>query len=206
MAKGYTTKTKVAQFLNTTISMSDGDFAVLIGYAEKIIDQLTGRNFIADASASVRLFDGNGKQIMSIDDCVAITTVEVGNDDFGGTFTTIAAISTSIADGYFKLPSNAVAKLEPITQLKLRSRCFLQGVQNQKITAKWGYSVACPDDVSMACTILTAGIYNYNRGGGAGNVKSERIGDYSVTYDNDNGWDDLERAKGIITTRTRINI
>lgn len=213
MAKGYTTKAKVAQFLNTTISMSDDDFAVLIAYAESIIEQITGRIFAVvltdeeelEDVAEVRLFSGNGRQSLLIDDTCLVTKVEVGNDDYGGSFTEVDPVSEN-PDGYFLLPPNALSKGQPITEIKLRSRHWTCGELNNRITAVWAYSEEAPDDISFAATVLTGGIYNYNRGGGSGNIKSERIGDYSVTYDNDGGWDDLERAKDIIKTRTKMII
>jgi len=57
-------------------------------------------------------------------------------------------------------------------------------------------------------TVLVAGIINEQRQGGS-EVKSERIGNYQVTYNSDKGsnsFADLKRAIEIIDQYRRINI
>jgi hypothetical protein len=102
--------------------------------------------------------------------------------------------------GYYLLPANYAARGVPITMIHLRSKYWLTGFQNQVITAKWGYSVAAPDGIVYAATVLAAGIYNFHRGGGEKGVKSESIGNYSVSYGDDAGWDALVRAKEILNS------
>lgn len=205
-AKGYTTKTKIENYiLNDIDSSFDSQIALWIEGIEKIIDKITGRNFIADSSASARLFDGDGTQELLVDDCIAITKVEVGNDDYGNSFTEIAS---SGADRYFLKPDNYGAKGYPISSILLRARYWPEGVQNNRITGKWGYSAAVPADIEFAATVFVAGILNQHRQGGD-QIKSERIGNYDVTYNTDKEGDafaDFKNALAILDNYKSVNL
>lgn len=199
--KAYATHTQVEEFLNQTITL--GLLDAPINSAVNLIDQITGRNFLADTSATARQFCGSGEQDLEIDECVEITKVERGLDDYGDSKEEISAGGLS---GYYLLPANYSAKSLPIQQVRLRDRYWLTGFQNHQITAKWGFSATPPAVIGFATAVLAAGMYNYNRGGSSGNIKSEKIGNYSVTYDNQEGWDALERAREIIETYKRYRL
>ena len=196
--KKYTTHEKIEGFLNKTITLGSLDDA--INSAVELIDQLTQRNFIADTSASARTFDGSSGQDLEIDECVEITKVERGLDEYGDSY---EEISAGGLNGYYLKPANYAAKSRPITTVHLRDRYWLAGMQNCRITAKWGFSASVPQGIELATTVLAGGIYNYNRGGASGNIKSEKICNYSVTYDNESGWDAWDRAKQLIQTYKR---
>jgi hypothetical protein len=199
--KAYTSETKMEAFLNVSIVSGAADDA--INEAVALIDQITGRNFIADNTASARYFDGSSGNELDIDECTAISKVEWSMDEWGDFREEIAAGGS---DGYYLLPNNAAARGIPIKIVKLRSRYWIEGVANHKITAKWGFSTAVPSGIELAATILASGIYMYNRGGGSGNVSSERIGNYSVTYADLQGWDALDRAKSILQSYRKFII
>ena len=205
-AKGYTTKTKIENYILQDIDSSfDAQIQSWIEGIERIIDQITGRNFIADSAASARVFDGDGSNELLIDECIAISKVEAGNDGYGDTFTELAATGS---DRYFTEPANAALKGVPIHKLTLRSRNWLEGIQNQRITAKWGYSAAVPADIEFAATVFVAGVLNQHRQGGD-QIKSESIGNYQVTYNTDKEGDsyaDFTRAKEILSAYTKLNI
>lgn len=205
-AKGYTSKTALEDYILQDI---DGAYATQIDEyieaAERIIDADTGRNFKADSVASARVFDGDDSDILIIDDAVEIATVEVGQDSYGSSF---QSISASGADRYFTEPENAALIGKPITRIALNARRFPAGRQNNRVTAKWGYSVAVPKDIKFVATVFVAGILNASRQGGDA-IKSERIGNYTVTYNSDIGsdsWTDFEKAKSILASYRRYNI
>jgi len=203
--KGYTDKENIENYLLKEIDSSfDGQIDSWIASVERIIDNYTGRNFIADTVASARLFDGDDSEDLIVDECVEVTLVEAGNDSYGGTFTTVGATGS---DRYFTYPSNATVLGVPIHKIVLSARTFSEGRQNQRITAKWGYSVDVPDDISFAATVFVAGIINESRGGGR-DVQSESIGTYKVTYNDagPNSWADFDRAKQILDQYRRIHI
>lgn len=206
-AKGYTDKTAIQNYINDTIDASlDSQIDEWIEAVERIIDAKTNRNFKADSEASARLYSGDGSRDMIIDECVEITKVEVGNDDYGASFSEVAS---SGADRYFVEPENYSAKGLPIFKLILRARRFIEGVQNQRITAKWGFSASVPKDIKFAATVFVAGIYNQNRLESGEDIKSEKIGNYQVTYNTDKGensWADFSRAMEILGRMKRIVI
>lgn len=195
-AKGYTTEEKIETFLNKDISTGDADDAILA--AEKLIDMLTGRNFKAESSASYRYFTGNNSQDLIIDDCTEVSEVNLANDEYGDSLSTLSAGGVN---GYVLFPKNRTDPPVPIRKIHYRGGVWTAGRENHKIKAKWGYSAAPPGDIVMAATIIAGGIYNYNRGGVSGDIKTEKIGDYSVTYDVEGTggrWGDYERAITIL--------
>jgi hypothetical protein len=206
--KGYTTEAKIENYLLQDIDASfSSQIESWIEGVERIIDNYTGRDFIADTTASARVYDGDGEQDLLIDDCIEVTKVEVGADDYGGSFT---EVSSSGADRYFLDPPNAQSLdvKVPYNKVTLRSRYFPEGKQNNRITAKWGYSESVPADVEFAATVFVAGIINQQRQGGD-EVKSEKIGNYMVTYNSDRGknsFADFERAMSILDSYKRLNI
>lgn len=194
-AKGYTTEEKIEDYLGN-IDISTGDADEYIKAAEAYIDNLTGRNFKADDDASERLYNGNDRRDLIIDDCVEVEKVEVGSNMWGDSFTELDN-SGSIPD-YYLLPANYEERGVPIRKIGLRNRIWIYGHANHRITAKWGYSASVPDDISFAATVLASGMYYANRGENTGAIKQEKIYQYTVTYADKKGMSDLERAKSIL--------
>lgn len=205
-SKGYTNKTAVENYILQNIDSSfDSQLDSWISGIEQVIDQITGRNFIADSTASARLFGGDDEQDIIVDECVEVTKVEVGLDSYGQTF---QEISASGADRYFLQPDNYSAKGVPIHKIVLNARVWPAGIQNNRITAKWGYSAAVPDDIKFAATVMVAGVLNQHRQGGD-QIKSERIGNYQVTYNSEVGndsWGDFQNAMQILRSRSRLQL
>lgn len=201
--KAYTTEAKMAFYLGgITIASGAGASAILA--AQGIIEMLTGRNFKADVTASARLYDGNDRQALAIDDCIEVTKVEVGSNVWGDSFT--EQVNTGSTPEYYKLPANYASDAVPIRKIGLRSRLFIGGHANHRITAKWGYSLAVPDDVSYAATVIASGIYYQNRGENTGPVKSEKIGEYQVSYANEKGMNDFEQAIAVLEKYKKIEL
>lgn len=206
MSKGYTTKTAVENYILQNIDSSfDSQLDSWIAGIERVIDNYTGRNFKADSAASARVFDGNGSEELIIDECIQVTLVEAGNDSYGDSFSTIPSTGS---DKYFTYPANATVRQVPIHKLVLSARTFPNGRQNNRVTAKWGYSETPPEDIQFAACVFVSGVLNQHRQGGE-EIKSESIGAYSVSYNTDagdNSWADFERSKQILDQYKRINI
>ena len=176
--KGYTDKTTLENYVLKTIDASfNTQIDAWIEAIETFIDRLTGRNFIADTVASERVYDGNGKIEILIDDCVDIDKVEVDDTEI-------------VAANFHAYPANTVRKYK----IKTLGDVFSRGDQNVTITGKWGYSAAVPADVKLAATILLAGILQFSDKA----TRSETIGNYSVSYDSDKGWQDFNQANKIL--------
>lgn len=197
--KAYTTEAKLEAFLGgLAIGTTEAEDA--INQAITLIDKLTGRNFVADSTESERLFNGKGKSELLIDDAVLVSEVKLGSDYYGDSKTTLASTE------YIKLPNNYSVKGLPISMLHLKNNYWMTGLQNHSVKGKWGYSAVCPDDVSFATLALASGIYMFNRGGASGGVNSESIGNYSVSYESEEGWKNYKRALSILDGYKKINL
>lgn len=202
--KGYTAKVDIQNYLMQTIDASfDTQLNNWITAVEKYIEQLTSRIFIADETASARLFDGLNGQALLIDDCVAITKVETGNDGYGDSFSEVLA---SGSGRYLTLPNNNSAQGLPIRKILLTAGFWISGIQNHRITAKWGYSINAPEDIRWAATVLVSGICIPGITGNIGGIKSEKIGDYSVSYETEGQRADHAKAMEILQSYQKINI
>jgi hypothetical protein len=196
MLKGYTSRQAIENYLLIEIDSSfNSQVDTWISEIERFIDEYTGRNFIADSSATARLFNGNDKNELEIDDCIAVTKVELGTDDYGTSFTETT--------GYVLLPANAIVKDQPIKAIHLKSEYFNIGLQNHRITAKWGYSEECPGDIATAATILVVHLYKFGRGGITGGIAQEKIGNYSVVYKDEKDKGEYETALSILNKYKR---
>ena len=176
--KGYTDKTTLENYTLQTIDASfDLQITAWIEAIEKYIEQYTGRVFIADEEASERVYDGNNRSEILIDDFIAIETLKIDDEEIAE------------AD-YLLYPANSEKK----NRIRLKNRFFTYGEQNIVVEANWGYSSEVPADIKLAATILLAGIILYSDKV----TRSETIGSYSVSYDTDKGWQDFENAKNIL--------
>ena len=148
---------------------------------EEYVERITHRVFIADTTASVRYydspetnetFDGHSQRNwFHIDECV-----EIGN-------ITIDGISLVADTDYVVEPYNEVPYYK-ITLLRNFSGFGFEKKKNIEVTAKWGYSVACPPAISFAVAVLACGIVSSFKTV-VNSVRQERIGDYMVTYEPD---------------------
>jgi hypothetical protein len=203
MPREYTTREEIENYTLTDIA--SGFSAQLSSWIQAVtleIERYTDRIFIADAAATARVYDGEGIDKLLIDDCVQVTEVATGNDSYGGSFSVVPAGGSS---GYITLPANNTVLGRPIQKILSRGSYFIPGQQNQRITAKWGYSVTVPADIRFAATVMVAGIINAQRKDNK-EVASEKIGNYSVSYSTDKEKADYEQAKTILQSYRRYSI
>lgn len=191
--KQYTDITTVENYLLLDIASEfESQVTEWIKSASAYVKQKTNREWIADTIASARKFNGNGKNYLLIPECVEITSVKIGSD-FGEDLETITE--------YVIEPDYQT----PIRKIILKEGYFDKGIQNIEISAKWGYAVTVPEDIEWATTILVAGIVlaqqNQN-----GEIGSEKIGNYSVTYKDEQHKNDIKQAGEILQARTLILI
>lgn len=179
--KGYTDIQAIEDYLLIEIESDfQGRVEIWIEQIERFIDRMTGRNFVADSTASERIYDGDGSGKLLIDDCVEVSKVTV--DD--------AELDESGLE-YYVYPANDTPK----RTIESDYAIFTEGRQNVKIEAKWGFSVAVPEDIAFAATVLVAGMIQNSDDDG---IQSESIGRYSVTYKSQTQVDDFDRAKKIL--------
>jgi len=183
--KGYCSIAQIQNYLLHTIkAYFVPQVSEWIALMEKYVETETGRVFIADTVATEKIYDGDGEVSLFVDENVAISKLTIDGTEIS-------------SDDYVTYPASEL----PISRIKLKKDTGLYFTQEEEqnilVEAKWGYSVACPHDISFATTILTVGIINFS-GDMSGEVKSEKIGDYSVVYKDKKDWQDFERAKRIL--------
>ena len=182
--KGYCTIAQIQNYLLHSIkAYFVPQVSEWIAMMETYVEQETGRVFIAESSATEKKYDGDSEIQLFLDENVEVSKITIDSTEIS-------------SDDYLTYPPNSL----PITRVKFKidtGLFFTAGEQNVLVEAKWGYSVACPNDISFATTILVVGIINFS-GNMQGEVKSEKIGDYTVAYKDKKDWQDFDRAKRIL--------
>lgn len=180
-----TTKIAIENYLLTTIDASFQDqLTEWIDAMEQYMNHETRRQLIADASTSEYRYDGSGKYSLMLDDFLTITAVEV-----------YSTIDDTVPDDYTDYITRYPANSTPKWQIK-STHMFPYGQQNIGVTGRRGsYDAASiPSDLKQAATVLVAGIVNFSNVSD-GEVKSESIGRWTVTYVTDGQKVDFENAK-----------
>jgi len=168
----YTTKSKVENYLNKTLTIAEIENFIL--YAEGYIDSFTGRNFRSESS--VRYYDGNNQPYLFINECTSISKVEIDR-----------------GSGYTEMTDWEVVESKkpdfPIWKIGSKNSYFTRGNGNVKVTAMWGYSENPPQDIVFIATKLAGDFYNSR--GTEGRKTREKIGDYEVGHSDKNKVDEI---------------
>jgi len=192
MEPAYTTHADVGAFLGITIPADDQ--AKITAWAKamsRYLDAKANRPLYRTEEETF-LYDGDGTGITVITDCHSISQVEV------------EGLNISVAD-ILEYPAN-----KPYTsRIALRNGGrFPRGRQNISITAIHGMNEELPEDIKLAATILTAGVYAANCLPATAEedqtVVSERIGDYQVQYAKPEHVSAFASVSAIIGGYTRI--
>lgn len=177
MANDYATLAELKLRLNISSADSDRDTALeaMLDAAAAAIDRYCNRpdGFVADSTASARVYPGSGAAVQRIDECVAITTVAVKDSTTDDDYTDWAATDWQAFRGdpnypdfntlpYTMLMVTADGDYAVFTSGRYRSRGGFRPytlsdrrVPTVQVTAKWGYAVTCPAQITEA-TVLQA--------------------------------------------------
>lgn len=174
------TKAELERYTLQVIDSSfDAQITKWIEQTVSYIEKATNREYTVSAEEE-RLFDGNGRNTLTIDDFTELTSVEING----------SAVDVTVYQAN-RLPKY---KLQ-------RTAGFPKGEQNVAVTATWGQE---PDeDIKFACLVLTAGIILNQVNG---KKSSESIGSYSVSYATEAQRDDYKRAMQILQMNRNIRI
>ena len=191
---GYTSKNDIERYMLVDIDDSyNTQINEWIESVEAMINDYTGRLFIADTIASIRYFDGDGSHLLLIDDCVSLTKIEMGDPSM-----TKDELDT---DDYYVYPYNTTPKRKVYYD-----SIFTRDNKNIDVTAKWGYSIAVPNDIKLATTILVSLIIE-EAWQSEGETDSESIGSYSITYKKtETNKSKIDRAILTLNRYRKINI
>lgn len=176
----YATLDDVKLQLKKTTTTNDAALLLILEAATKAIDNYCRRpdGFLADAAATARVYAGDGGPVQQIDECVEVTLVAVKNSPTADDYTAWAAGDWLAFSGDPRSPQfQPLAKGKPYTALMVSGTggesyftpgAYRQlqgfrpsfegrrGVPTVQVTAKWGYSVAVPQEIRQACIVQTA--------------------------------------------------
>lgn len=186
MAKGYCTKEDVEKYVQKSLDIFGNQVDKWIEAMENYIDRFTHRSFLADENFSIKRYDGNGEQAIGIDDAVEIDELKIDNK----------VVDKS---DYLLYPLNSL----PYQWIELKRNIFAKGLGNIEVKAKWGYSTEVPKDINFICTVFTAGIVLFAFSA-EGEIASERIGAYSVSYKDSEKRADFDRAIDMLKNYQKI--
>lgn len=185
----YTTPELVAEYLGRPLTTAE---SARIGRVIKAIsrnmDRIANRTLVAadpeaeDYEPEIRYYDGPGIGRLRIDDARSISEIAITDD--GVTFNAITDAA--------QYPRTA-----PMSVLQRSSGAFPYGTQNVRVTGNFGYFSTLPDDLQFAATVLVAGVLNGLANTGK-SKKSESIGEYSVTYNDDAQSSDFDMSMDTI--------
>jgi hypothetical protein len=165
ITNGYATLTEIKNYMSISDSTDNDLLENLVESASRSIDRIANRRFYLDATASARLYRAYSNIFVYVDDIGTTTNLVVAVDENGnGTYSKTLTLNTD----YILDPLTSQSLNRPFTQLTmvsntetwpifpgLTSNGLRPGVQ---VTARWGWP-SVPDDINMACLILTADLY-----------------------------------------------
>jgi len=165
ITNGYATLTQIKNYLSISDSTDNDLLEDLIESASRSIDRIANRRFYADAAATARQYRAYSDVFVYVDDISTTTSLVVAVDENGnGTYSKTLTLNTD----FIMDPLTASALGRPFTQLTMVSNTeqwpiFPGLTQNGlrpgvQVTAKWGWP-SVPDDVTVACLMLTADLY-----------------------------------------------
>jgi hypothetical protein len=165
ITNGYATLTQIKGYMSISDNTDNDLLEDLIESASRSIDRIANRRFYLDATASARLYRAYSDIFVYVDDLGSTTDLVVKTDSNGnGTYSKTLTLNQD----YILDPLTAPSLSRPYTQLTMVSNTeswpiFPGLTQNGlrpgvQVTARWGWP-SVPDDINMACLILTADLY-----------------------------------------------
>jgi hypothetical protein len=165
ITNGYATLTQIKAYMSISDNTDNDLLEDLVESASRSIDRIANRRFYLDSVASARLYRAYSDIFVYVDDIGSTTDLVVKTDSNGnGSY----AKTLTLNQDYILDPLTAPSLSRPYTQLTMVSNTetwpiFPGLTQNGlrpgvQVTAKWGWP-SVPDDINMACLILTADLY-----------------------------------------------
>lgn len=165
ITNGYATLTEIKAYLSISDSTDNELLESLVESASRSIDRIANRRFYADSSASNRTYRAYSDVFVYVDDISTTTGLVVAIDEAGdGSYSKTLTLNTD----YILDPLTAASLGRPFTQLTMVSNTeqwpIFPGITQNglrpgvQVTAKWGWP-SVPDDITVACLILTADLY-----------------------------------------------
>ena len=165
ITNGYATLAEIKAYMSISDSTDDTLLENLVESASRSIDRIANRRFYLDATASARLYRAYSNIFVFVDDIGTTSNLVVAIDEDGnGTYSKTLTLNTD----YILDPLTSQSLNRPFTQLTMVSNTeswpIFPGITSNglrpgvQVTARWGWP-SVPDDLNMACLILTADLY-----------------------------------------------
>ena len=165
ITNGYATLTEIKNYMSISDSTDNDLLENLVESASRSIDRIANRRFYLDATASARLYRAYSNIFVYVDDIGTTSNLVVAVDENGnGTYSKTLTLNTD----YILDPLTSQSLNRPFTQLTMVSNTeswpIFPGITSNglrpgvQVTARWGWP-SVPDDLNMACLILTADLY-----------------------------------------------
>ena len=153
----YVALSELKSALGITSSTDDAFLNLAIGAAETAINDLCGRKFTADGSASARTYRAQ-PYLCVTDDVSTLTGLVVKTDTNGdGTFD-----QTWASSDYQVEPLNNLVKGRSVNNLRAVGDYLFpvygDGLASVEVTAKWGWP-AVPDPIEQATLMMASRLY-----------------------------------------------
>jgi hypothetical protein len=165
IVNGYATLTQIKNYMSISDNTDNDLLEDLVESASRSIDRIANRRFYLDATASARLYRAYSNIFVFVDDIGTTSNLVVAMDENGnGTYSKTLTLNTD----YILDPLTSPSLNRPYTQLTMVSNTeswpIFPGITSNglrpgvQVTARWGWP-SVPDDINMACLILTADLY-----------------------------------------------
>jgi len=165
----YITEGDIEKFLLQDIDSSYSTWiTTIIGYVEDYVDKYCGTNF-KDQGSGTRYYDGSGSAEINIDNLQSVSSVQILDADGN------VEVSLTENTDFWLYPLNDSVK----NKLVSNTYVFPNRPRSLKVTGTFGY-LTTPEPIKFAAIQLAAKIINQGLRGGQ--VKSENLGSYSITY------------------------
>ena len=194
----YCTITELKARTGTTLAGSDTVLTALVTAASRALDALCNRpdGFVAVSTAVARLYSGSGQGWQAIDECAAITKVEVKDSPTDSSYTEWAATEYLPFSGDARFPD---FNRTPYTGLLVvaggsysifTSGRFVtrggfrpdpgaesaRGVPTVRVTAKWGYATDVPAAIKEAAVAQASRWWKRGQSAWADTLASPELG------------------------------
>lgn len=198
--RAYATVRELREQMGKTRTTSDVELALILDAAADSINNFCNRpdGFMADPTASSRLYTGKGGPVQRLDECVQITKVEVKEDPTDDDYTEWDTDDWVAFSGDSENPDfQPTAKGKPYTAIMVTatgdedhftsgkyshrrgfrpSHRVRRGVPTVRVTGRWGYADTVPNVVRQACLVQAARWFKRGQSGWADAVGSPDLG------------------------------
>lgn len=174
----YTTEAKIENYLATDINNNfSGQIDDWIAAVEAYINKYCNRPDGFIAGNGTRYYEGEGTRELLIDSFTSLTSVQIMEQDG------VTVNQTLSTDDYWAYPLNTTPKYKLVLTPNSSLGVFPRRKSSVKVVGSFGFAdTSVPKDIELAATMLVAKIIE--KGLKGGQISSESLGDYSVTYAN----------------------